>query len=119
VLEALRIDPVDDLAEHLDQSSVGVECEPPVPGPRRQTLGRRIVEAEVEDRVHHSGHRDGRARTDRDEQWIVRVAEPPAGSFLQSSHVLRDLTLEALRQLFRRQIRATRVGRDREPSRHR
>ena len=44
-LEAVRIDPVDDLAEHLDQPAVGVVGEPRVAGARRETRGRLVVQA--------------------------------------------------------------------------
>jgi hypothetical protein len=57
----VRVDAVDDLAEHLQQPPVGVEREPAVAGARRETLDRLVVQAEVEDRVHHPGHRDGGA----------------------------------------------------------
>ena len=62
VLEPVRVDRVDHLGEHLDQPPVGVVGEARVAGARREALGRLVVQAEVEDRVHHPGHRDGRAR---------------------------------------------------------
>src|SRR5439155_13115236 len=32
LFEPMRVDPVDDLAVHLDQAPIGVSCEPPVAG---------------------------------------------------------------------------------------
>ena len=58
-----------------------------------------VVEAEVEDRVHHPRHRDGRARAHGDEQRVVRVAEVLARLALERGDVLCDLGLEPFRQL--------------------
>jgi hypothetical protein len=41
----------------------------------RQTLHRRVIQAEVEDRVHHPWHRNPCARSHRDEQRIGGVAK--------------------------------------------
>ena len=72
LLEAVAVDAVDDLAEHLDQAAVRVEGEARVPGRGGEPLGRGVVQAEVEDRVHHPGHRDRGARADGDEQRVAR-----------------------------------------------
>ena len=66
-LEEMPVDAVDHLAVHLDQPPVRVEREPRVSGGRREPLDRDVVQAEVQDRVHHPGHRDRRAGADRDE----------------------------------------------------
>ena len=68
-----------DAAEHLDEPAVAVEGEPAVPGARLEAFDRRVVQAEIEDRVHHPGHREFRARPHRDEQRVVRRAERRAG----------------------------------------
>ena len=114
-LEQLPVDPVDDLAEHLDQAPVRVVGEARVAGPRREALGGVVVQAEVEDRVHHPGHRDRGARTHRHEERVVVRAERPPGALLEAADVLGDLLLEALGQLVRLQERAARVGRDVNP----
>ena len=116
----MRVDPLHHLAEHLDQAPVRVEREPCVVGPRGKPFGGLVVQPEVEDRVHHPGHRDGRARTHRDEQRIVARAEPLAGPLLEPAHVLVDLLLEPVGQLAAGSHGgAARVGRDREPGRDR
>ena len=62
------------------------------------------VQAEVQDRVHHPGHRGARAGAHGDEQRVGRVAEPPARSACSSLRErLRDLAFNAV------QARAVRV----------
>ena len=100
-LEAVRVDPIDDLAEHLDQPAVGVVGEPRVAGARRKALGGLVVQAEVEDRVHHPRHRDGGARAHRDEQRVVGRAEALAGALLEPPDVLVDLGCKPVGQLAR------------------
>ena len=65
----------DDVAVHLEEPAAAVEREALARQRRRgpATVARR--QAEVQDRVHHSGHRGARARAHRDEQRVRRVAE--------------------------------------------
>ncbi len=119
VLEPVRVDALDDLAVHLDQPPVGVVGEPRVAGGGSQPQDRLVVQAEIEDRVHHPRHRDRGARPDRDEQRVRRIAERGARDALEPLDVLRDLVLEPGGQLAAvRHVRAARVGRDREPCGH-
>ena len=96
LLEAVAVDAVDDLAVHLDQPAVGVPREAGVPGRRSEAFDRRVVQAEVEDRVHHPGHRHRRPGADRDEERIRRIAETPPCALLERRDVLRDLLVEPL-----------------------
>ena len=91
VLEALARDPAHDVAEHLHQAAVAVPGEPVIAGARRQTGGRLVVQPQVQDRVHHPRHRHARARAHRDEQRIVGVAKPLAGSLLERGRAPCDL----------------------------
>ena len=119
-LEAMRVDSVDGLPVHLDQPPVGVVGEAGVPGRRAQAPDGQIREADVEDRVHHPGHRYGGARADRDEQRVVRVAEALVRPALEPLHVLQDLLHQPIREPPAAGHRvATGLGRDREPGRHR
>jgi len=43
-----------------------------------------IVQAEVENRLHHPRHRDTRAGADRDEERVLGIAEPLAGGRFQA-----------------------------------
>jgi len=118
LLEAVALHALDDLAVHLDQPAVGVVGEARVPGGLREPLDGVVVQAEIEDGVHHPGHRDRCPRADGDEQWIVRVAETLARLPLQGGDVLGDLCVESVRE----RVSPTHVGaagirRDRETRR--
>ena len=118
LLEALAVHLVDDLAVHLDEPAIRVEREARVAGGRGQALDRDVVQAEVQDRVHHPRHRDRRTRAHRDEQRLRVVAEALARALLEGGYVLVDLPVEAVRnRSSAREICAARLGRDREPVR--
>jgi hypothetical protein len=118
MLETVGFDSVDHLAVHLDQAPVRVVREARVPRRFAEAGDRLVVEAEVEDRVHHPRHRDGGTGADRDEERVVRVAEPLARLGLEPVEVLLDLLREAVREpLAVLRVGATRVGRDRESRR--
>ena len=120
LLEPVRVDPVHDLAEHLEQTPVRVEGEALVARRAGETLRGRVVEPEVEDRVHHPRHRDGGARANGDEQGIGGVAEPLARLLLQRAEVLVELLAEPVGKLLAvRSIGAAGVRRDRESGRNR
>ena len=58
VLELVALDVEHDLAEHLDEPAVAVPCEPLVAGLRDEPFDRDVVQAEVQDGVHHARHRE-------------------------------------------------------------
>jgi hypothetical protein len=58
ILEVLAVDPEHDVAEHLNEATVGVVGKARVRGLAGQTLDRLVVEPEVQNGVHHSGHAD-------------------------------------------------------------
>jgi hypothetical protein len=99
LLELVRVHSVHDVPVHLDQPTVGVPREARVAGRAREAVGRLVVQAEVEDRLHHPRHRDGRARADRDEKGVVRVAEALPGGLLEALEMPRELFREACREL--------------------
>ena len=114
----MPLDAVDDLAVHLDQPPVGVVREALVARGLREPGDRLVVEAEIEDRVHHPGHRDCGARANGDEQRVVRIAEPLARLAFERGDVLGHLGLEPVGQrTVRRHVRAGRVGGDGEARR--
>ena len=115
----MPVDAVDDLAVHLDQTPIRVVGEPRIARRPRLTLDGDVVQAEVQDRVHHPRHRHRRARPHRDEQRIGRIAEPLAGPLLERRDVLARPRRRGPPERARRcHVRAARVGRDREPRRH-
>ena len=83
------VDAFDHLAEHLDQAAVRVEQE--MHGCRRRLVNRGVVQPEIQDRLHHSRHRDRPARADRNEQRVGRIAEALPGATLERREMLVDL----------------------------
>ena len=67
VLERLVLDAHRRGAEHVDQAAIAVVGEPRIAGLLRQPLDRGVGQAEVQDRVHHARHRQGRSRADADQ----------------------------------------------------
>ena len=75
VLEIVDVDLEHDVGIHLDEAAIGIIGETGVARSFRQRLDRLVVEPEVEDGVHHAGHRGARARAHRKQERIGRVAE--------------------------------------------
>ena len=118
-LERLAGDAAADVGEHLDEAPVRVPCEARVVRPRGEPFDGLVVEPEVQDRVHHPRHRFARARADRDQQRVVRVAQPLARALLQRRQRSRDLVLEAVGEPpVALHVPDACLGRDREPGRH-
>ena len=120
LVEALGLHVHDDPAEHLDEAPVGVPAEALVAGELDEPGERLLVEPEVEDRVHHPGHRELRAGADAHEQRVRRIAEALAGPPLDLGHCLEDVVPEPVGELFaRREVVVAGGGRDREARRRR
>jgi hypothetical protein len=108
------------LAILLHEPAPAVVTEPRIAGHADQCAQRRLGEAHIEHRLHHSRHRDGGARADRDEQGPLRIAEMPAGAGAE----LLQLAIEDLGEAFQRslpspQIVAANVRAQDEGGRHR
>ncbi len=95
-LEDVRRDARDDVAEHLQEPAVGVVREARIARLLGQRRGGDVVQAEVQDRLHHARHRDGRAAAHRHEQRGRRVAEAAAAALLERRQSRVDLLLQAL-----------------------
>src|SRR5438034_333533 len=67
-VEGLALDAEHDPRERRDESPVAVPGEAVVLGPRGEPEHRRVVEAEVEDGLHHARHGRARGRADGDEE---------------------------------------------------
>ncbi len=116
--------PHHDIAVHLDEPPVTVPREPLVLRRRHQRQHRLVVQAEIQNRVHHSRHRIARARPHRDQQrHRGLVTELRAHDLLDGRHTGLDLRVEAgrigllvlviIRADFRRNRKA---GRHRQPN---
>jgi hypothetical protein len=106
-----------DRGVHGDEAPVGVEGEALV-GLGREPRHRRLVQAEVEDGVHHPRHRDRRAGPHADEHRVEWVPEAATEGGLQPGHRLVDLGGEPLGPGPVKGLGA-RPGADREAGRHR
>ena len=83
VLEQIGIDAHDDVGKHLDKATVAVPGKARVLRLRDEALDGIVVEAQVEDRVHHAGHGKRSTRANRHEQRIVGVTEFLAAAGLE------------------------------------
>ena len=80
-----------DVGEHLDESSVGIVSESRIAGLGRKALDRDIIETEVQDRIHHTGHGCSCAGTDGNKKRILRVAELLALNAFEPLESFKDL----------------------------
>jgi hypothetical protein len=118
VLEQLAVDVEHGLAEHLDEPAVGVPGEAVVAaGLLGQAVHGLVVQPDVEDGLHHAGHRELRAGADADEQRVVGLAERLAHPLLHRAEVLGHLPFQAVGDRALGQVVAACLGRDREPGR--
>ena len=60
---------------HLHEATIAVPGKALIARGGGKALHRLVVEAEVEDGVHHARHRHGRTRADRHQQRVRRIAE--------------------------------------------
>ena len=120
ILFALGLHFQHDVAVHGDEAAVRIEGEALVVRGCGKTRGGLVIEAEVQDRVHHARHRRTRAGTDRNQQRVRRVAELLAKQLFHLGDGSRDFDVEILRQLAAGDIEfGADLGGDGEPRRHR
>ena len=105
----------DDPAEHLYEAPVRIEREAIVLRLAGEAVHALIVQAEVEDRVHHPRHRELGAGPDADEQRVVRVAELASHLALQRFEVPLRFAEQPVRKVAGSHVGAARFGGDREP----
>ncbi len=120
VLEIVAVDVEHDVRIHLDEAAIAVVGETLVAGRLGERDDRGVVEAEVEDGVHHARHRGARARADRKQERIGGVAEDVAGLLSD----LRDRSVDLRREIGRVGLAVVvevgaKLGGDGEAGRHR
>ena len=96
LLEVLLAHFHDHVGVHLDEPAVGVPGEAGVLGLLGEGLHHHVVEAQVQDGIHHAGHGGPGAGADGHQQGVVLVPEALAGNVLQLAHILHDLVLDLL-----------------------
>ena len=110
----------------LDETAVGVPGRAVVAHHRPQPRHNPVIDAQIEDGVHHPRHGDAGAGTHGHQQRVVVGGELVADGLLQFGDALADGLLESRRQAGAggtgaagRQIVAANLGGDDEPRRHR
>ena len=94
ILVNVSVDTLDDLAVHLDEAAVAVPRKPLIASFLSDGLNGVVRDAEVEDGVHHAGHRDHGARSHGDQQRLLVVTEDATGALLKSLKALPYLGLQ-------------------------
>src|SRR5690349_15028614 len=74
-LEVVRISIEDNLAEHLNEATIGIIGEALIACEGNETLYCLVVDTQVQDGVHHTGHRKFGTGTDGDQQGILLIAK--------------------------------------------
>src|SRR6266478_702131 len=74
-LEMMMVDAQHYMAVHLDEAAIAVIGEAGIAGAFGKPCCRLVVEAEIENGIHHAGHGDPGSRAHRNEQRIVGIAE--------------------------------------------
>ena len=109
-----------DLAEHLDEPPVGISREPHIAlGLLREPFDGAVVQPEVEDRVHHPGHRELRSGPDGDEERVLGIAEALVHRLLEPREMLAGLLQHLGRWATVAEEPQAGLGGDREPGRDR
>ena len=118
LVERLAPDAEHDGTEHRDEPSVTVPGEAVVVRAGGEPLDGRIVEPEVQDGLHHAGHRHPGAGANGDEERPPGIAEPQSGIVLELVETGLGLLPEPLREPAPAALVASPgLGRDREPGR--
>ncbi len=107
-----------DVAEHLNQPAIGVVGEARVVGAFGQGFDALVVEAEVEDRIHHAGHGKLRARTHAHQQRVVAFTELLALERFELGQCFLHLAVDVFRDGIAH-VFAAGLGLDGESGRHR
>jgi hypothetical protein len=91
VLARPFLDAHHDVAVHLKESPVRIPGKTCVVRFSRDDLHHFIIHAEIENRIHHSGHGIASARAHGHQQRPLLVTEPFAGGFFDFGHSRSDL----------------------------
>ena len=107
-LDAIARHAAHDVREHLQEAPVGVPGEALVAGCAGEPAHGAVVEAQVEDRVHHPRHRLARPRAHRQKERVLVIAEAAPDVRFEALERLRDLGLELRAARRRRSCRRRR-----------
>ena len=97
VFEQVAVEAHNHVREHLDETTIAVPREAGVVGMLDKAVDRLVVQAKVQNRVHHAGHRHGSAGANGNKQWIFGVADALADALLEVEAVLLNGVERAFR----------------------
>ena len=86
------------MTKHVQQPAERVEYET-LSGHLPEPFDRFLGETEIENRIHHAGHRELRTRTHRNKQRLIDVAELPAGRFTDGVQGASDFVPQGIGSL--------------------
>jgi hypothetical protein len=107
------------IAEHHNEAAIGVIHKSRIFGESNHALSGLVVQPQIENGVHHAGHRKLRARTHRDQQRVLRVAESFAHPLLHHLELIAHLVHQIIGQSSAPHIVAAHIGRDSKTGRYR
>ena len=120
VIELRHVDMQRDFAEHLNEAAVAIVGEARVAGFGDQAFGAGIVQAEVENGVHHAGHGELGAGTNAHQERIGCAAELFAHELFELGHGFVNLVIDFFGHfvaIFKEEV--TNLSRDGEARGHR
>ena len=83
-----------DTAVHLQKPPVTVPCKFCITSLDRKRLDNLIINAQVQDGIHHAGHRFARAGTHRKQQRILEIAKLLPHGLLNFGNIGFDLAVQ-------------------------
>ena len=96
LLELVTINAHDDVAEHLDETTIAIPCEARISGLLDKTVDGTVVQTKVENGVHHAGHRHRSTRAYGNKQRIVIVADAFPHALFEIDSIFCDLIQSTL-----------------------
>ena len=99
LVERLGIKTHHDRAKHLNQAAIGIVDEACVTRELDHSFGRLFVQADVQNGVHHTRHRELRARAAGDQERVFRIAELLACLLLHLMERIHHLIPHPFREL--------------------
>ena len=106
------------VAEHLDEPSIGISGKPRIAAAPGQRFHALVVQPEVENRVHHPGHGELRARTHAHQQRVFARAQLLPLQGLQLRQRLVHLAINFFRHAAASHVLPTSLGLNRKSRRH-
>ena len=96
LLEALLGNLHNNIGEHLDETAIAVVSKAGVVGLLGQALYGFVVQAQIQDGIHHAGHGSAGAGTHGDQQGALHIAKLLANLLFQLLQVYKDVSHDIL-----------------------